>query len=94
MILDLVDQQILWTDLSLTRIPHFEANNAASNMPAMMVLTRAMTSLVKTSLYDLFSLHVEARGERVLEKEKADTIFAPDAGVTPFDTQVIAARFL
>lgn len=94
MILDLVDQQILWTDLSLSRIPPYEANNAVTNMPTMMVLTRAMTSLVKTSLYDLFSLHIAARGERVLEKEKADTIFAIDAGITPFDTQVIAAKFL
>jgi hypothetical protein len=94
MIIDLEDGNILWTDLSLTRIPNFKANNAATNMPAMMVLTRAMTSLVKTSLHDLFSLHLEARGERVLEKEKADTIFAPDAGITPFDTHVIAAEFL
>ncbi|MBT1685980.1 TerD family protein [Dawidia soli] len=94
MILDLVDGTILWTDLSLTRMPSYGGNNAANNMPAMMVLTRAMTSLVKTSLYDLFSLHIEARGERVLEKEKADTIFAADAGITPFDTQVIAAKFL
>jgi hypothetical protein len=94
MIIDLEERTILWTDLSLTRIPNFAANNAATNMPAMMVLTRAMTSLVKTSLHDLFSLHVAARGERVLEKEKADTIFAIDTGITPFDTQVIAAKFL
>jgi stress response protein SCP2 len=92
MVIDLERRELIWTDLGLTREPFI--NNARNTLSTITVLTRAMTSLVKTSLYDLFTLHTEARGERVFEKQNADTIFAIDEGITPFDTQRIASSFL
>jgi stress response protein SCP2 len=92
MMIDLETRQVIWTDLGLKRVP--SANNTISTLPAITVMAKAMTSLIKTSLYDLFELHIQARGEFVFEKEKADTIFAVDEGITPFDTQTIASKFL
>jgi stress response protein SCP2 len=92
MIIDLKTKEVIWTDLGLTHVP--DTNNTANTLPVITVMTKAMTSLVKMSLYELFELHVQARGEFVLEKEKADTIFAVDEGITPFDTQTIASKFL
>jgi hypothetical protein len=57
-------------------------------------MLRAMTGLAKTTLYELFSLHIQARGERVLARENADTIFDVSAGITPFDLDRIAAEFM
>ena len=92
MIIDLDERQIIWTDLALTNSP--SVNNVHGNLPAITILNKAMTSLVKTSLYDLFELHVTARGHRVLDREHAKTIFATDNGITPFETEKIIAEFL
>lgn len=92
MIIDLKERQIIWADLALTKSP--SVNNVHGNLPAITILNKAMTSLVKTSLYDLFELHAVARGQRVLDVEYANTIFAIDKGITPFDTEKIIAEFL
>jgi hypothetical protein len=92
-ILDLVDRQVIWTDLALRKHPVWH-NAVEVNQRGMTVLGRAMTTLVKPTLYDLFTLHAEARGTRVETAADADTVFAPDQGVTPFDQAVIMADFL
>lgn len=92
MIIDLKKREIIWADLALTRSP--SVNNVHGNLPAITILNKAMTLLVKPSLYDLFELHVAARGQRVLDRRQANTIFATDDGVTPFDTEKIMADFL
>jgi hypothetical protein len=51
-------------------------------------------ALKKTNLYELFELHIKARGEVVNSKEEAETIFSVEQGVTPFDIEVIAAEFM
>jgi hypothetical protein len=53
-----------------------------------------MAVLHRASLFRLFSLHAAARGTIVDSADGADTIFALDRGITPFDHEAIMARFL
>lgn len=92
-ILDLVEREVIWTDLSLTRHPNYY-NNVEGNQKGMVFMGKAMTTLQKPDLYDLFMLHAKARGELVDHEDQADTIFSEDKGVTPFDIEQIMAEFL
>ncbi|WP_272038711.1 TerD family protein [Paenibacillus sp. JJ-100] len=92
-ILDLVERTIIWTDLALTRYPDYY-NNVEGNQKGMVLMGKAMTSLRKPDLYDLFMLHAKARGELVDTKDGADTIYAVDEGITPYDMEHIMAEYL
>lgn len=92
-ILDLVERTIIWTDLALTRYPDYH-NNVEGNQKGIVLMGRAMTTLRKPDLYDLFMLHAKARGELVDTKDQADTIYAVDEGVTPYDIEQIMAEYL
>jgi len=92
-ILDLVERTVIWTDLSLTRYPYFP-NNVEGNQKGMVLMGKAMTTLRKPDLYDLFMLHAEARGEFVDSPEQADAVFSVETGVTPYDIERIMAEYL
>ena len=47
----------------------------------MILVGKALTNLVKPNLYDLFRLHIEARGELVQDIEEAETIFSLNKGL-------------
>jgi hypothetical protein len=53
-----------------------------------------MVQLQKPNLYDLFALHIDARGEQVYNPEQAQTIFAVDQGITPWDIDTIISAFV
>lgn len=92
-ILDLKKREVIWCDLALKRHPDFY-NNVEGNESGLVAMGRAMTSTVKPTLYDLFQLHALARGELVGAESEADSIFALDQGITPFDTAAIMAEFI
>lgn len=95
-ILDLKERKVIWTDLSLTRDLYY-ANNVENNKGTVTLMGKAMTSLVKPSLYDLFELHAKARGQldfELDEGEEPDTVFSLDKGITPFDIETIMADFI
>lgn len=92
-IFDLVDQQVIWADLALKTQPQF-SNNVANNLAGVSLMLRAMTQLKKTSLHRLFALHIQARGKSVPSQAEAQTVFAVDAGITPFDADRVGAEFL
>ncbi|MEO2256121.1 TerD family protein [Paenibacillus amylolyticus] len=92
-ILDLVERTIIWTDLALTRYPDYH-NNVEGNQKGIVLMGKAMTTLRKPDLYDLFMLHAKARGELVDTKDQADTIYSVDQGVTPYDIEKIMAEYL
>ncbi|MEF7441443.1 cytoplasmic protein [Paenibacillus lautus] len=92
-ILDLVERTVIWTDLSLTRHPHYY-NNVEGNQKGMVLMGKAMTALRKPDLYDLFMLHAKARGESVDHAEQAETIFSVEHGVTPFHIEHIMADYV
>ena len=55
---------------------------------------KALTSLRKPDLHDLFSLHAQARGERVDGPDQAGMVFSVEKGVTPYDIEQIMAEYL
>jgi len=107
MIIDLKNNKVIWTDLALKKRPSWSGNNVESNQRGMIAMGKAMSNFicVKPTLFDLFNLHVEARGELV-SIEEADTIFTvvDDVNslplkegarvVTHFDDDVIMGEFL
>ncbi|OBR68076.1 cytoplasmic protein [Paenibacillus oryzae] len=92
-ILDLQKRQVIWCDLALKRHPGFY-NNVEGNQSGLTAIGRAMTSIVKPSLYDLFLLHAEARGELVSTAAEAEATFGLDEGITPFHTATIMAEYI
>jgi hypothetical protein len=94
-IIDLQQREILWTDLNLTRNPAWGlGNNVENNQKGMVLIGKAMTGMKKPTLKRLFQLHAQARGELVDCPEIADTVFSVEQGITPFDGEAIAAKFL
>lgn len=92
-IIDLEERTVIWTDISL-KGDAVSNNNVHNNLSSLTIINRAMTSIQKTSLYELFSLHAQARGERTFEIKEANTIFAVDKGIRPTDTDIIVSNYL
>lgn len=92
-IFDLEAGEMVWADVALERNPRF-VNNVHANLHGAALMLRAVVELKKTTLRELFLLHVEARGTLVPTRAEADTIFALDEGVTPFDLPKIAAEYM
>ena len=91
---DLVNREAIWLDLN-GRVNSRLPNNVESNAASIVDLAQSALMLSdKLSLYDLFELHADARGEQVEDKGQADTIFSIDEGVTPFDIAKIGADFV
>lgn len=93
LIIDLKEKIITWADLALMNNPKYN-NNVESNYSSMALISKAILSLKKPNLYDLFYLHATARGLLVNDKLKADMVFAVDDGITPFDFEIIISKFL
>ncbi|MFB0843393.1 TerD family protein [Paenibacillus oleatilyticus] len=92
-ILDLVERTVIWTDLALKKHPYYY-NNVEGNQKGMVLMGKAMTTLTKPTLYDLFTLHATARGRMVERADEAETVFAVDRGVTPYDISTIMSEFV
>ncbi|WP_340015056.1 TerD family protein [Paenibacillus sp. FSL K6-1318] len=92
-IMDLVERTVIWTDLALTSHPDYY-NNVEGNQKGMVLMGKALTTLRKPDLHDLFMLHAKARGELVDTIDQADTIYSVDQGVTPYDIEQIMAEYL
>ncbi|RDJ35223.1 MAG: hypothetical protein DWQ19_10435 [Crenarchaeota archaeon] len=91
-VLDLVERQVIWSDLALTS--RARVNNVHRNRRSLNAMGRAVADLSKPTLYDLFDMHAEARGEKVENKKYADTVFSLHEGITPFDSETIMADFM
>lgn len=92
MVFDLYDNKIIWADISLKSQPIW--NNVENNMKGMILMGKALTTMKKPNLYDLFRLNGEARGQLCETIEDADMVFSTDRGVTPYDTEVIVSQYL
>lgn len=93
LVIDVVERRLCWADLALRAVPGPQLN-IESNRRGLVHVARAITTLEKPDLALLFGLHAEARGEPVERREDADTVFAVDAGTTPFDVAEIIAGYL
>jgi len=58
------------------------------------LMLRAMVGLKKPTLHRLFRLHIKARGTEASTPVEADSVFAVNEGLTPFDLDRIAAEYL
>ncbi|MGV2963367.1 TerD family protein [Paenibacillus sp. AGC30] len=92
-IMDLVERTVIWTDLALTSHPDYY-NNVEGNQKGMVLMGKALTTLRKPDLHDLFMLHAKARGELVDTMDQADTIYSVNQGITPYDIEQIMAEYL
>ncbi|MCF4995956.1 hypothetical protein GIW70_08945 [Pseudomonas syringae] len=91
-VMDLQQRCVIWADLGLTSSPYW--NNVDNNLSGVSLMLRALIHTPRPDLETLFDLHVRARGERVASPRLAQTVFASDQGITPFDTDLIRSQYL
>lgn len=92
-IIDAEARKAYWADLALKTMT--QINNAARNSVGFSQIGRSIVELRKPTLFDLFLMHAEARGEVVASSDAADTVFGLDEGtVTAFDTNVVLSEYL
>ena len=104
-IFDLKERKAIWADIS-TNGKRFDTsggdkwgtsgNNVKNNKATIQDMVEAFTSLDnKVTLGELFTLHANARGELVDNRDEADFVFGMDDGdVTPYDITDINADYL
>lgn len=90
---DVVAREVVRADVALAKRPRF-ANNVRTNLRGVSLMRRAGIPPRKTDLHTPFGLRVRARGEPVESPDRAETVFAVDRGLTPFDLDRIAADYL
>lgn len=92
-ILDLLERKAIWADIGLKAAPRW--NSFESNKHSTGLMLKAIATMHKPDLYELFSLHAKARGTLVSEPEQADFKFDVASGeVTPFDIDIVRAVYL
>lgn len=91
-VMDLQERRMIWADLGLTSSPWW--NNVQNNLSGVSLMLRALVHTPRPDLETLFDLHARARGERVASTQQAQAVFAPDQGITPFNTDLIRSQFL
>ncbi len=93
MLIDIEQRCVIWADLSLNSMPDHRIN-IESNMRGLVHYGAGIESMKKPHLLELFSLHVQARGELVDSEEAAESVFSVDGDITPFDFEAIASEYL
>lgn len=93
MVFDLKKREMLWADLSLTHL-NYEVNNVENHKYSLSLVNKALYSTIKPNLYDLFLLHIKARGQQVDKIEQADTIFSINDGIKPTDIDILVSEYL
>ena len=98
-VFDLKERKAIWLDMvtsdrgmnGLNRIINSVETNRANLLD---VVEGAMSLDNKPTLYDLFTMHAEARGEIVDDIEDAETVFSWDGDVKPTDANTILSEYL
>jgi hypothetical protein len=92
LIVDVVSRQVIWADVALkSRTAVLCGYTQRSNVSLM---GKAIASLRKPTLYDLFSMHAHGRGELVAKAEDADVRFGWNGDISPFDTDRIMSELM
>ncbi|MAX35746.1 MAG: cytoplasmic protein [Gimesia sp.] len=93
LIIDALNRKVYWADLGLKS--YAQINNAHQNSVGFSQIGRAILELNKPTLFDLFLIHAEARGEIVDSIKDAETVFGLHEGtVSAFDTDIILSQYL
>ena len=102
MIIDVVDNKTIWTDVALKANPNFNVN-IENNQGGIIATCMALTNMQKTTLSDLISLHIKARGLKVTDPADANVVFdiaAPEEKnedttyIDPFMLDVFMSEYL
>lgn len=89
LIIDTHERKIVWADLA------YNGRIVEKSSDKMKLIGESIINPCKTNLYDLFSMHVEARnGCRVENEEDADIVFSVEEGVTPFCIDEIVGKYI
>lgn len=92
LIIDVVENKVIWCDLSLKGHPNFN-NNVHNNLKGINLTLQSLATMNKPNLYDLLALHVKARGKLVKSPSKAETVFSVE-NETPFRLEEIASKYM
>lgn len=93
-VFDLYTREAIWCDLTFNQNA-WQANNVENNAARTQDVLKSIVNLHnKFTLYDLFKLHAESRGELVSSKEEADIVFSLSDGITPYDIMEINSEYL
>lgn len=90
---DLVENKAIWLDLN-KKSSSFATTMARGEKNYFLKAVSYWKDVKRPNLYDLFELHAKARGTLVKSEDEADHVFALDKGVTPYDYDVISAKFM
>ncbi len=83
---------MIWVDSEISGVQRWGSD--IRNQQSKIVITgKAFTKIAKPNLYDLFTLHAEARGRLTGLEDKADTVFSVKKG-TQFELAEIASEYL
>jgi hypothetical protein len=93
LVIDLKERQVIWSDIALKS--RGAINNSRQNEDNLSRMGKAIANLRKPTLYDLFSMHADARGTLVGASKEADTVFGLfDGTITAFDADKIMSEFM
>jgi hypothetical protein len=93
LVIDLQERQVIWSDIALKS--QGAINNSRNNEDNLSRMGKAIASLRKPTLYELFSMHAQGRGTAVGTRDEADTVFGLFEGtVTAFDADKIMSEFM
>ena len=106
LVIDVVNREIIWGDLALNKDPRssvynsphshrsYSGRNVENMKGSVTLLGKSITSMKKTTMHELMTLHASARGTIVDNKEDADIIVSMDGNITPFDIEKIMGEYL
>jgi stress response protein SCP2 len=95
MILDVVNREIIWADLSITLSGGCQSTERTMDKSTATAELVSRMSATKASLYDLFLLHTVARdGELVINREDANFVIAEDGDLSPYDIAKVTSEWL
>lgn len=107
-VFDLVERKAIWTDLNTRGIHNdpvtppgfvgrFGSNNVRVNRASIQQTVQSIVDMSnKVTLHELFTMHGNARGQLVDEREQADVTFGFDqtVDITPYNIDVINSQFI
>lgn len=90
-VFDLEKREAIWLDMTAQSVTW--VNNVHRNKAGITQTVKAIATLPKPTLHDLFEMHIEARGQPS-PREEAQTVFSLHEGITPFEQDRIMKEFL
>jgi hypothetical protein len=83
LVIDCKTKQVIWFDIGVSRGAY--CNNVENNLSTVSLISKSITEMNKPTMYDLLSLHANARGNVVETPEEADIICDLASGLAPED---------